>query len=1570
MIRPGLASTLSVLALVGAVCPSAYAAPSVAPLPGSPVVDLTGPNEPFGPVAVARIDGNPLNDVVVRRPSDTLRTLLAPADPLTQPFTVGSTFAAGSLSSNLFAGDVDGDGDSDLTVNGSGQLRALTNDGAGAFTQSPMLLISGSGALALAAGDINADGRQDVVYRDIGGPYPRTYRLGLAGGTYDGGHALSNLQAIVQGIGDVDGDGDGDVVAVTPANTIRVSRNDGGTFSDLPTVASAANAKALAVRDLDGNGRAEIVVLSTAPSQVTVHATDATGAPQAAQSVAAGLNGGATTNALALADLDGDGRLDALVGDETTADLKVLVGIPGPGLASGVALGGPALTAATGVAVGDLTGDGRADVVIASQSGKSVDLLRNTTPWAPRATTSSATATGKDGAHVSGSADPRGIAGTVAVEFGPTAAYGSTTSATALTPGGVQPVEVDLAGLTPGRAYHARVVVTTADGSTPGEDRTFTTAVDAPPPPANAGPVAALSGPGSVVPGGVEVPFDAGGSAGDGLRFTWDVDGDGFTTDTGTTPTLARAFTGVGSHRVTVRVRDAAGRTDQATATVTVPDPAQTKVTTVARGAQVKRDVAIKVTRPGRGLDRFLVGGVNLGRTTAPLNGTGPEVDLAGEVTRDGRSGKVSYPSAGAYALVADTGATEAATGLRFVMGITAGQGTTRKARAAFAYKPNVPNSANAAYVASGPRNTRDGWTIATAFDDDPGLGQFVTFSDASRFSKQGDPVTYTTSADRRPHSLVYDWGDGTTSTSTNGQAVTHRWLKAGTYNVSLTLYDPKLSGPGGLQGKVTVPVKVSTAGAICAAVKNKYGVRISPHLGCFYPAGTAYASTPGTGVFINGLRITGDGLLLTQENTRLAGTNLTLQTANGPVPIPKTLATSLLLSPGANLDLPGTTYQGRKIGQGRFNVNTDPANPFLITQLTFPPPAVGSVSAYLNLVTGVAVPRSSGGGSGGGGSTGFSLGFLDFANLTITNRPGNVVTYGGRASFGPYSLNATDNYAASSVNPAVPPSGVWFRNDSFLAAGATADVPVPVAPGLELGNFKVGVQVAPSFAVSGGAQLRTTGSVFGRRIATVDGCFIAFHAPAGQAGKPTPGCAPNVFFQPTVPAGGQYGVRVNGKVSVLGIDLASGSVSALSPGGVLVEGNYKNAILPFDLLYIEVGVGVGFDPARAALYGQIKARACTDLGDVLKGCFGGADFVLSTVGIGACINTRVVSPGVWYRWGQPLTFSTIWDQSYFWGCTVQKLGKNLMPRSVPPAGLRATLRQDSPTLGATSSVQIKVAKQLPQTVFAVNGEGGAPRVRVTDASGAVVAEDTTPDGRQNGRLVFAHATKGFQTGVFLPKAKPGVYTVTALPSSVPIVSANLQQSIVLKPVRANVRRKGGGYVLDYVAPREAGQKVTFQEKAGTTELGYLPALPAAAQGVLPFTPSGGAYGTRTVLARIEQDGRLIDTYKVATYTLPKPKPPVAPAGVSLRRSGTSLVVSWRAVTGAKGYRVVVRASDGTVVARVLGPNQRRLTVRVLSRLSGATVTVQTRTADYRESRAATARLKPGKPAKPKPLRL
>ena len=109
------------------------------------------------------------------------------------------------------------------------------------------------------------------------------------------------------------------------------------------------------------------------------------------------------------------------------------------------------------------------------------DLTFTTGDLPPSVSGTAAGSLTTSGATISGDVNPNRVATTYKVEYGTTASYGSQTTAVSAGAGSsAVAASVPLTGLTSSTTYHARLVATSAGGTTNGPDLTFTTG-DLPP---------------------------------------------------------------------------------------------------------------------------------------------------------------------------------------------------------------------------------------------------------------------------------------------------------------------------------------------------------------------------------------------------------------------------------------------------------------------------------------------------------------------------------------------------------------------------------------------------------------------------------------------------------------------------------------------------------------------------------------------------------------------------------------------------------------------------------------------------------------------------------------------------------------------------------------------------------------------------------------------------------------------------------------------------------------------------------------------------------------------------------
>ncbi|HSD66742.1 MAG TPA: FG-GAP-like repeat-containing protein [Vicinamibacteria bacterium] len=245
--------------------------------------------------------------------------------------------------------------------------------------------------LAVATGDLNGDGRTDVVWggwglTPIGGGY-----LGIFGYLQvvlqepNGALAAPVEYALGQNayprslaVADVNGDGRADVIVGSspngdPPKAVGVLLQNGQGDLDAMVGYPTPRACQVATGDFNHDGRTDVVAICGGGADVLLQ--DAGGTLSAPASVDVPSH---SYSDVAVGDFDGDGRDDLALGGESswgpnTPTVALLMQQPGGGFGSPILrnVGGP-LMVAYGLKAGDLNGDGRADLVVSHSQNLSV----------------------------------------------------------------------------------------------------------------------------------------------------------------------------------------------------------------------------------------------------------------------------------------------------------------------------------------------------------------------------------------------------------------------------------------------------------------------------------------------------------------------------------------------------------------------------------------------------------------------------------------------------------------------------------------------------------------------------------------------------------------------------------------------------------------------------------------------------------------------------------------------------------------------------------------------------------------------------------------------------------------------------------------------------------------------------------------------------------------------------------------------------------------------------------------------------------------------------------------------
>ena len=237
------------------------------------------------------------------------------------------------------AADIDGDGDSDLVAAGDSGITLLTQGPGGVFTPT---VVSTDVVGEVELGDVDNDGRAEIVGSpppSLAGAPVRVYHATATGWTRtDHATGMTSPESIggIE-VADVSGDGRADIIATLDGNkprsqvSVLVQHPEGGFDTgvlypvwDIPTPVEAA--------DVTGDSRLDVVTVHSGWSAMSVlPQTDegTLGEPIRIDDVP--YASWYTVQGLALGDINGDGRTDAVIADYNSG-LVVLRNNNGPAL--------------------------------------------------------------------------------------------------------------------------------------------------------------------------------------------------------------------------------------------------------------------------------------------------------------------------------------------------------------------------------------------------------------------------------------------------------------------------------------------------------------------------------------------------------------------------------------------------------------------------------------------------------------------------------------------------------------------------------------------------------------------------------------------------------------------------------------------------------------------------------------------------------------------------------------------------------------------------------------------------------------------------------------------------------------------------------------------------------------------------------------------------------------------------------------------------------------------------------------------------------------------------------------
>jgi uncharacterized protein (DUF2141 family) len=314
-------------------------------------------------------------------------------------FQTAVTYHTGGSSGPFFPvsiaiADVNGDHKPDLVVanGGSNTVAVLLGNGDGTFHPAVSYGSGGMFPVSVAVADVNGDGKLDVIVANECADSNCDGSVGVLLGNGDGTfqsavpYLSGGLYALSVAITDVNGDGNPDLLVATnylvchgglctPTGAVGVLLGNGkGTFQSAVIYDSGGSYPySLVVDDLNGDGKLDVVTANSWSGTMGVLLGNGDGTFQAAVTYGSGDRANVVQiSSVAVADVNHDGRPDLLLTTQSAGGDSNNGGAVSVLLGNGDGTFQPAVEYASGgyqtlgVAVGDVNGDGRPDLLIAN----------------------------------------------------------------------------------------------------------------------------------------------------------------------------------------------------------------------------------------------------------------------------------------------------------------------------------------------------------------------------------------------------------------------------------------------------------------------------------------------------------------------------------------------------------------------------------------------------------------------------------------------------------------------------------------------------------------------------------------------------------------------------------------------------------------------------------------------------------------------------------------------------------------------------------------------------------------------------------------------------------------------------------------------------------------------------------------------------------------------------------------------------------------------------------------------------------------------------------------------------
>ncbi|MBL8922403.1 MAG: VCBS repeat-containing protein [Myxococcaceae bacterium] len=320
-------------------------------------------------MALADLNGDGLLDVIALNEFSATASLFLNAGG--GALALPTTWPTGPQPIGAAVGDLNGDSRPDLVLsNYSGNTFSVLLTSPDAGFLAPMAFSTGLGPISVALGDLDRDGRLDVAVANW-----LADSVSVFGGL-DGGQFAPRSTVPVMGshpycvvLSDLDGDGLADVTTANgvSANVSVMINQSSWTFQPARLVPTGLTSNWVAAGDLDDDGLLDLAVANAGTGQAMASLSVLRNTDAGHFSVSGTYQTGQYLRTVRIGDVNGDRLPDLVVANHADGTIGLFANADG-GVFGSQQLIGPVIAGAVHLELGDLDGDGRLDVVVGTYS--------------------------------------------------------------------------------------------------------------------------------------------------------------------------------------------------------------------------------------------------------------------------------------------------------------------------------------------------------------------------------------------------------------------------------------------------------------------------------------------------------------------------------------------------------------------------------------------------------------------------------------------------------------------------------------------------------------------------------------------------------------------------------------------------------------------------------------------------------------------------------------------------------------------------------------------------------------------------------------------------------------------------------------------------------------------------------------------------------------------------------------------------------------------------------------------------------------------------------------------------